>query len=99
MSFLNDYGISEDDLKNIHEVLKIAREQSRENALLRERISTLEEQVKSLQSKLEVKLTADKKIVEENKRNYEGKMTPESFVEQFAGEVEEYYPNGIGRES
>lgn len=72
VAFLEEeYGITKDDLKYLHEALALVKE--------------------SKVVKPYVMDEATKKQIEENNKT---KMTPEQFIEQFAGEVEEFYPYG-----
>ena len=88
-SVLEELGVSLDDLKSIKS--------------LHEKIARLEQELKALADEnraLKERESAENmKILAENKKRAEQQLTPEKFVEQFAGEIEEYYPNGIGRES
>lgn len=72
VAFLEEeYGITKDDLKYIHEALELVKNGNVHKPYV------MDEETK-------------KKLELENKT----KMTPEEFIEQFAGEVEEFYPYG-----
>lgn len=72
LAFLDEeYGITKDDLKYIHEALELVKNGNVHKPYV------MDENTK-------------KEIDEKNKT----KMTPEQFIEQFAGEVEEFYPYG-----
>lgn len=72
LTFLeNEYGITKEDLKYIHEALQLVKNGNIHKPYV------MDEETKE-------------KILEEQKT----KMTPEQYIAQFAGEVEEFYPYG-----
>jgi hypothetical protein len=72
VAFLEEeYGITKDDLKYIHEALELVKN-----------------------GNVHKPYVMDEKAKEEMLEQQKFKMTPEQYIEQFAGEMEEFYPHG-----
>lgn len=78
MEFFASYGIAESDLRYLHEALSIVKE-------LKSRADE-----KPIEAKASPSKEQQKEIKERNGRF----VKPEDIVEMFAGDAEEFYPNG-----
>lgn len=85
LDFLKEYGIDANDLHYLHEAIEYVKE------LKKNKIDKAIEKVLSSDNK---PFTLDEKTKEEIKKMYDGKMTPEEYINQFAGESEEFHPYG-----
>jgi len=85
LDFLKEYGIEPNDLHYLHEAVEYVKKQ-KENKK--------DEVVDKLTSSDNKPIVLDEKTKEEIKQRYNGKMTPDEFISQFAGESEEFYPYG-----
>jgi len=79
--FLAYYGISESDLRYLHEALSIVK-------ALKSRAD---------EKPIEAKPAPSEEQKKEFKERKEKALKPEDIVSMFADDVEEFYPNGKGR--
>lgn len=79
---LFEFGVSEDDLKDIKN--------------LKEQVLVLSKQINALEesNKHSAKITAEEKRKNEDKSNKA--VRPQDIVKMFENDAEEFYPNGIG---
>lgn len=84
LEFLKEYGIEPNDLHYLHEAVEYVKEKKSNIDKAIERVTSPDNRIKVL----------DDKAKKEIEQRYENMTTPADFISQFAGESEEFYPNG-----
>lgn len=85
LEFLKEYGIEPNDLHYLHEAIEYVKEKKSSNS---------EKIIESVTSPDNRSKVLDDETMKKIKEANANKLTPEDFIQQFAGESEEFYPYG-----